>query len=326
MGERCGRGRVGKVIGRHVNGLNRGDGAVFCGGDALLQLAHFVCEGRLITDSGRHTAEKRGNLTACLHETEDVIDEEQDVLVLFVTEMLCHGEAGEGDTHTHARGLVHLAENERRFIADAAFTHFTPEVVTLTAALADAGKHGVTAVLHGDVVDELLDKDGLADACAAEQTDFAALRVRLQKIDDLDAGLEDLDGRVLLVKRRSFSVNAFVRLGCGNGFAAVDGIAEHVEHAAERVFAHRHFDGFARSLNLHTAGKTLTAGKHDAADRVVTHMLGNLHHIPPSVHGKRKGFSDFRQNTGLELYIDDRAGDLYDLTCIHVVHASFLCF
>ena len=120
-------------------------------------------------------------------------------LVLFVTEMLCHGEAGEGDTHTHARGLVHLAEDERRFIADTAFTHFTPEVVTLTAALADAGKHGVTAVLHGDVVDELLDKDGLADACAAEQTDFAALRVRLQKIDDLDAGLEDLDGRVLLV-------------------------------------------------------------------------------------------------------------------------------
>ena len=107
---------------------------------------------------------------------------------------------------------------------------------------------------------------------------------------------------------------------------AVDGIAEHVEHAAERVFAHRHFDGFARSLNLHTAGKALTAGKHDAADRVVTHMLGNLHHIPPSVHGKRKGFSDFRQNAGLELYVDDRAGDLYDLTCIHVVHASFLCF
>ena len=83
---------------------------------------------------------------------------------------------------------------------------------------------------------------------------------------------------------------------------------------------------FARSLNLHTAGKALTAGKHDAADRVVTHMLGNLHHIPPSVHGKRKGFSDFRQNAGLELYVDDRAGDLYDLTCIHVVHASFLCF
>ena len=34
------------------------------------------------------------------------------------------------------------------------------------------------AVLRGDVVDELLDDDGLADAGAAEQADLAALDVR----------------------------------------------------------------------------------------------------------------------------------------------------
>jgi hypothetical protein len=42
-------------------------------------------------------------------------------------------------------------------------------------------------VFHGDVVDELHDDDGLADAGAAEQADLAALQVRLEQVDDLDA-------------------------------------------------------------------------------------------------------------------------------------------
>jgi hypothetical protein len=50
----------------------------------------------------------------------------------------------------------------------------------------------------GDVVDELHDEHGLADAGAAEEADLAALAVRGEEVDDLDAGLEDLDlGRLL---------------------------------------------------------------------------------------------------------------------------------
>ena len=60
---------------------------------------------------------------------------------------------------------------------DAAFPHFVPEVVALPAALADAGKDGIAAVLHGDVVDQLLDQHGLAHAGAAEQADLAALGI-----------------------------------------------------------------------------------------------------------------------------------------------------
>ena len=50
----------------------------------------------------------------------------------------------------------------------------------------------------GDVVDELHDEDGLADAGAAEEADLAAAAVGGEEVDDLDAGLEDLDlGRLL---------------------------------------------------------------------------------------------------------------------------------
>ena len=63
------------------------------------------------------------------------------------------------------------------------FDHLVPEVVALARALADAGEHRVAAVLLRDVVDQLQDDDGLADAGAAEQADLAALRVRRDQVD-----------------------------------------------------------------------------------------------------------------------------------------------
>ena len=45
-------------------------------------------------------------------------------------------------------------------------------------------------MLCGDVVNELHDDDGLADAGTAEQADLAALQVGLEQVDDLDSGFE----------------------------------------------------------------------------------------------------------------------------------------
>ena len=47
------------------------------------------------------------------------------------------------------------------------FAESVPEIVALAGALADAGEHGVAAVLVGDVADELHDEHRLADARAA---------------------------------------------------------------------------------------------------------------------------------------------------------------
>ena len=72
-------------------------------------------------------------------------------------------------------GFVHLAIDQRSLVDNAALGHFTIQVVALTGALANAGEHRVAVVLGGDVIDQLLDQDRLADACTAEQTDLAAL-------------------------------------------------------------------------------------------------------------------------------------------------------
>jgi hypothetical protein len=69
------------------------------------------------------------------------------------------------------------------------------EVVALAGALADAGEHRIAAVRLGDVVDQLHDQHGLADAGAAEQADLAALGVGREQVDDLDAGVSRISLR-----------------------------------------------------------------------------------------------------------------------------------
>jgi hypothetical protein len=135
----------------------------------------FRIEVRLVADRRRHAAEKRGNFRARLDETENVIDEEEHIEVLLVAEIFGHREASEAHAQTRAGRLGHLAVDQRRArffrIAgndNAALGHFQPQVVALARALAHAREHGHAAVLHGDVVNEFHDQNGLTHARAAE--------------------------------------------------------------------------------------------------------------------------------------------------------------
>ena len=77
------RGRIGVIVGRHINGLDRRDGTGFGRGDAFLHLAHFGRERRLVTHGGRHTAEKARHLGTGLRKAENIIDEKQHVVSLI---------------------------------------------------------------------------------------------------------------------------------------------------------------------------------------------------------------------------------------------------
>ena len=127
VGEGRRRGRVGVVVGRHVDGLHRGDRARLGRGDPLLQLAHLGRQRRLVADGARHAAEERRHFGAGLHEAEDVVDEEQHVAPL-VAEVLGHRQAGETDPQAGARRLVHLAEDQHRLVGDARLLHLAPEL------------------------------------------------------------------------------------------------------------------------------------------------------------------------------------------------------
>ncbi len=90
-----------------------------------------------------------------------------------------------------------------RIGVDLGFDELVIEVVAFAGTLADAGEHRVAAVGLRDVVDQFLNQHGLADAGAAEQADLAALGVRRQQVDDLDAGDENFSfGGLIGIGRR----------------------------------------------------------------------------------------------------------------------------
>src|SRR5262245_6595399 len=114
MGEGGGRRRIGQIVGRHIDGLDRGDRALLRRGNALLQSAHVGGERRLIAHGRGDAAEQRRYFRACLGEAEDVVDKKQHVLAL-VTEILGDGEARQADAGAGTWRLIHLAVDERAF-------------------------------------------------------------------------------------------------------------------------------------------------------------------------------------------------------------------
>lgn len=53
------------------------------------------------------------DLRASLCEAEDVVDEEQHILTLLVTEVLCYGQSSQSHSGTGTWGLVHLSVHQR---------------------------------------------------------------------------------------------------------------------------------------------------------------------------------------------------------------------
>ena len=62
------------------------------------------------------------------------------------------------------------------------------QIVTLTGTLTDTTEDRVATVGLGDVVDQLLNEDGLADTGTTEETNLATTSVGSQEVDNLDTG------------------------------------------------------------------------------------------------------------------------------------------
>ena len=275
---------IGEVVGGDVDRLHRGDRALARGGDALLQLAHLGLERRLVADLRGHPSEQRRDLGAGLDEAEDVVDEQQHVLAL-VAEVFGHRQAGQRDAHAGAGRLVHLAEDEHRLVEHARLLHLQPQVVALARALADAAEGGQAAVLLGEVVDQLLDQHGLADAGAAEQPDLAALRVGGEQVDHLDAGLEHFGRRRQVIGARRVLVDAAALDAGGQLRAEVDRFAEQVEDAPERRLADRDGDRAAGVDHLDAARQAVGGVHRDRAYAVIAEVLLDLahEHVPTAL-------------------------------------------
>jgi len=179
----------------------------------------------------------------------------------------------------------------------------------------DAAEHRHTAVLHGDVVDQLHDDDGLADAGAAEEANLAALQVRLEQVDDLDAGLEHAQLRGLLFERRCGTMNRPALLRLDRPIRVVHRLAEHVEDAAERLGPHGHRDrgaGIDRGhATRHAVGRLHRHRAHTILAEVLLDLADDVDLLDArsALGDDADGVVDVRQSLG-EFNVDDWPDDL----------------
>jgi hypothetical protein len=178
----------------------------------------------------------------------------------------------------------------------------------------------------GDVVDELHDEHGLADAGATEQTDLPALAVRSEKVDDLDARLEDLDLGRLVDELGRFAVDGQEVLRIDRA-GLVHGASDHVEDPSEALVAHGHHDGVVGIGHGHAPHEPVRGVHRDGPHRGLTKVLSDLQdQVVVRVRDGRvvhlERVENGRQLAGRKRYVDDGTDDLQNLA--NVLRGLFL--
>ena len=174
----------------------------------------------------------------------------------------------------------------------------------------------VAAVLLGEVVDELLNQNGLANAGAAEQARLSATDVGLEQVDGLDAGLEDLGLGGELVETGRCMVDGVELLHLGHGLA-VDGLAHNVPNSAERLGANGHLHGLTGIGGDEAALQAVGRGHGDRADDAARKLALDLEDRAQMTDRglglDRERVVD-RGHRAVKLDVDDRADDSHDAT------------
>jgi hypothetical protein len=246
-----------------------------------------------------------------------VVDEQQHVLVLHVAEVLGHRQRGQRDPQAGARRLVHLTEDEGGLPDHVGLGHLGDQVVSLTGTLTDPGEHRDAVVVACHPSDHLLDQHRLADPGSAEQADLAALDVRRQQVDDLDAGVEHLGLRLEGVERGCSPVDLPPLLHVEHlTFLQVEAVADGVEDMSLGHIPDRHADG-ATGIGDDGAPHEPVGGLHrDGPDHAVADVQGHLEGQRPRLAAEGEvdvqGVVHVGHVVARELDVDNRSGHAGD--------------
>ena len=196
------------------------------------------------------------------------------------------------------------------------------EVVTFTSTFTNTGKHGVTAVSLSDVVDELHHVNGFTHTGTAEQTDLTAFSERANKVNNLNAGFKQVNGRAQFVELRSGTVNRHTFFF--TDFAGfVNRTSQNVHDSAEGLRTNRNHNAVSESLNGHTALETFrrthSNGSYYAVSKLLLHFKGQafFSQLVVFVLFKNECVVNFGHFVARELDVHHRADDLYDLSDTH---------
>ena len=74
---------------------------------------------------------------------------------------------------------------------DAGINHFVVQIITFTGSLTHSGKHRVTTMSLGYVVDQLHDEDSLSNTSTSKQTNLSSLGVWGEQVHHFDSSFKD---------------------------------------------------------------------------------------------------------------------------------------
>ena len=168
-------------------------------------------------------------------------------------------------------------------------------------------------MLGRDVADELHQRHRLADARAAEQPHLAALVERADQVDDLDARLQDLHlgGLVDVAGRLAVDRPELLRAHVA---LAVDGRAQHVHDAAQRLRPHRDGHRLPGVVDADAALQAVRRAHRDGAHHAVADLL--LHLEGETVLDVQR-VVHLGHGVAGELHVHHRADDFYDASGAH---------
>jgi hypothetical protein len=232
--------------------------------------------------------------------------------VLVVPEILGHRQRCVTHAEAAARRFVHLAEHHHHVWQDPGCLHFAIELLAFATAFTNAAEDADALVVRDHVVDHFGEQHGLPDAGSPEKARLAAALQWHQHVDQLDARLEDFRLRRASRQRRRCPVHG-TPLHIHGRRLAVDGVAEHVEHARNDAFTHRSFQRPARVLHRHPARKTLRGGQRDpphvTSIALRQHLDDDLPLVSSAQHRIDRRQMLFESDVhNASAYRDDRAG------------------
>lgn len=241
-----------------------------------------ICsQGRLITDGRGNTSEQGGHFRASLGESEDIVNEQQDILSFFISEVLSNSETSEADSSSGTRGFVHLSEDEcaSRFVVINAdnfgSNHFVIEIVSFSGSLSDTGEDGVTTVMLSNVVNKFLNEHSLSDTGTSEETNLTTSSIGSEEIDDLNTSDENFCSSSLISERRGISVDRVV-FSSLDGSSLINGFTNNVHDTSESTRSDWNGDRTSGVNNTLSSDETFSTVHGNSSDSGVSQVLSNL--------------------------------------------------
>ena len=198
------------------------------------------------------------------------------------------------------------------------FGHFEPEVVSFTGTLSNACENGHTGVLNGDVSDELLHRNRLANSSTTEQTNFSTLEVRAEEVNDLDTSFENFRLCGQIFECRGITVNRGCLLSVG-WTTLIDWATKNVENTSEGCRSNRNGNRLTRVIGRITANETVRGVHCDTTNKVVAEVLSDFDDqwVAATAQRNFNCIQNRRQIAWLECDVHNGTCDLNEFTGCH---------